>query len=78
MAGRNVVCQARIPALELWPESAVECPRAHLEQQVCATLGGAGGAVIGGDLKHDPDAHGATPPMLVAESELSTTAGVES
>jgi hypothetical protein len=39
MAGCNVVCQARIPALELWPESAVECPRAHLEQQVCATDG---------------------------------------
>jgi hypothetical protein len=37
MAGCNVVCQARIPALELWPESAVECPRAHLEQQACAT-----------------------------------------
>jgi hypothetical protein len=36
---RNVVCQTRIPALEPWPESAVECPRAHLEQQVCATRG---------------------------------------
>jgi hypothetical protein len=40
--------------------------------------GGAGGAVIGGDLKQDPDAHGAPPPMRIAESELSTTAGVES
>ena len=39
MAGCNVVCQARIPALELRPEGAVEGPRAYLEQQVCATLG---------------------------------------
>ena len=39
IAGCNVVCQTRIPALEPWPESAVECPRTHLEQQVCATRG---------------------------------------
>jgi hypothetical protein len=32
MAGCNVACQARIPALELWPKGAVECPRAYLEQ----------------------------------------------
>jgi hypothetical protein len=38
MAGCNVVCQARIPALVLRPEGAVECPHAHLEQQVCPTL----------------------------------------
>jgi hypothetical protein len=32
--------QARIPVPELRPEGAVECPRAHLEQQVCLVLAG--------------------------------------
>jgi hypothetical protein len=36
MAGCNVVCQARIPALELWPESAVECAHVRIWSNRCA------------------------------------------